>query len=58
MTSPFTPAVVVVAARRRSIAVSLSLPWISSFESTGCSDHRPPGLGAIEDVDTDRPVQS
>jgi hypothetical protein len=46
VTSPFTPAVVVVGARRCSIAVSFSEPWISSFERTGWREYRPPGLGA------------
>jgi hypothetical protein len=45
--SPLMPAAVVVGDSRRCIWLRVSRPGITPFESTGSSEYRPPGFGAV-----------
>src|SRR6266511_2307627 len=45
--SPFTPATVAVPLRRLCMSVTFSRKMSDSFESTGCSEYSPPGLGEV-----------
>jgi hypothetical protein len=53
--SPFTPATVAVVLARFCIDVTFSRPTIASLDSSGISEYRPPGFGALMTCNTSGP---